>query len=118
VTTARRPSSPRGRRLPSAGSLFTPGASPARQALERRSAAAVLWLYQRPRWVVPLLACGLLLAGLTVHGLIGVVALAGVALLLGWLAALSWPRLSANGRLLRAVAVAVVIAAAVARGVH
>ncbi|SRR6266851_2023656 len=103
------------RPLPLGITLFTPRASAARQALEHRSASPLLWLHQLPRWLVPMLAAGLLVSGLAVRGLIGGIALAGIAVLLGWLAALSWPRLSGQGRLLRVTAIAVVVAAAVIR---
>jgi hypothetical protein len=51
----------------------------------------------------------LLVAGLAVRGPGGAVALVGVAAALGWLAAVSWPRLSAGGRLGRLLAVAVML---------
>ena len=108
----------RPRPLPTGDTLFTPAASPARHALERRSATALLWAHQLPVWLVPMLALGLLVAGLAVRGWAGAAALIAVAALLGWLAAVSWPRLSAQGRLLRIAAVAVVLAAAVLRGLH
>ncbi|HXP18335.1 MAG TPA: DUF6703 family protein [Streptosporangiaceae bacterium] len=105
------------RPLPEGDALFTPGASARRQAIERQSAAPLLWLHQIPVWLLPLLAVGLLVTGLAVHGWVGAVALCGVAVLLGWLAALSWPRLSAQGRLLRTAAIACVLLAAVIRAV-
>jgi Family of unknown function (DUF6703) len=106
------------RPLPKGDTLFTPSASQARQALEQRSATPLLWMHQLPAWLMPLLAVGLLVAGLAVRGWAGGVALVAVAVLLGWLAALSWPRLSAQSRLLRIVVVVVVLAAAVLRGLH
>jgi hypothetical protein len=51
----------------------------------------------------------LLIAGLAVKGPGGGAALCGVALVLGWLAALSWPQLSAGGRAGRVVAVLIVL---------
>jgi hypothetical protein len=44
--------------------------------------------------------------GLAVPGWVGAAALVLVAAFLGWLAALSWPALDQNGRLLRLAAVA------------
>jgi hypothetical protein len=90
----------------------------ARQAIEQRSAAPLLWLHQLPAWLLPLLAVGLLVAGLAIGGLGGAIALAGLAVVLGWLAALSWPRLSAPGRLLRVMSVGCVLLLAVLRGMH
>jgi hypothetical protein len=92
--------------------LYTPGASPTRQAAERRSAKPLLYLYQLPTWVPPLLLVVFLIAGLAVRGPAGAVALCVVAAVLAWLAALSWPRLSSGGRFGRIVAVAAVLAIA------
>lgn len=94
-------------------SLYTPGASDSRRALERSSARVLLYLRQLPRWLPPVVLAALLLAGLTVHGPVGAVALVLVAAFLGWLAALSWPRLSPPGRLLRVAATACLLALAV-----
>ena len=54
----------------------------------------------------------LLIAGLAVRGPGGAVALCGVAVVLGWLGSLSWPRLSAAGRLGRVLAVLAMLAVA------
>lgn len=116
-----RPGRPRQRQprpLPKGDALFTPDASPARSAIERGSATPLLWLHQLPVWPLPLLAVALLVAGLAVGGWGSAMALCGVAAVLGWLAALSWPRLSAQGRLLRVTAVAAVLAIAIARALH
>ncbi len=107
-----RPSRQRVRPLPKGDTLFTPDASAARQATERRSARPLLYLHQLPAWVAPLLMVALLIAGLAVRGPAGAAALCGVAAVLGWLAALSWPRLSSAGRLGRLLAVAVVLGVA------
>lgn len=108
----------RPRPLPKGNTLFTPGASPARQALERRSATSLLWLHQLPRWLLPVLTAGLLVVGFAVGGAGGAVALGGLAVVLGWLAAVSWPGLSAQGRLLRVVVIGAVVAIALVRGFH
>jgi hypothetical protein len=97
------------RPLPKGTSLYTPGASPGRQATERRSAKALIFLHQLPTWVLPLVTVALLIAGLAVKGPGGAVALGGLALVLGWLAAISWPRLSANSRLGRILGVVAVL---------
>jgi hypothetical protein len=107
-----RPRQTRSRPLPQGTSLFTPGASPARQATERRSARTLIYLHQLPRWMAPLLLVVFLIAGLAVRGPAGAVALCLVAAVLAWLAALSWPRLSAGGRLGRILAVAFMLALA------
>lgn len=103
------------RPLPKGNALFTPGASPARQALEHRSATSLLWLHQLPTWLAPVLAAGLLVAGLTIGSVGGAIALVGLAVVLGWLAAVSWPRLSVQGRLLRVVMIGGVLAIALVK---
>jgi hypothetical protein len=116
---ATRPGSPgqkrsrqRVRPLPKGTTLYTPDASAARQATERRSAKPLLFLYQLPPWVPPLVLVVFLVAGLAVRGPVGAIALCVVAAALGWLAALSWPRLSPAGRLSRILAVAAMLAIA------
>jgi hypothetical protein len=107
--TANRPARPqrrsRVRPLPRGTSLFTPDASAARASAERRSAQPLLFLHQLPVWVAPIAAAVLLIAGLAVRGPVGAVALVLVAGALGWLASVSWPRLSAGGRFGRLLAV-------------
>jgi hypothetical protein len=71
-----------------------------------------MFLYQLPTWVAPLVLVVLLVAGLAAKGPAGAVALCGVAVVLGWLATLSWPQLSATGRLGRVLGVALVLALA------
>jgi hypothetical protein len=78
-------------------------------AAERRSAKPLLFLHQMPAWVAPVVLAALLIAGLAMRGPAGGVALCGVAAVLGWLASVSWPRLSAGGRLGRLLAVAVML---------
>jgi hypothetical protein len=93
--------------------MYTPGASAGRRAVERRSAALLVYLHQLPRWVPPVVLAVLLIAGLTVHGVLGGIALVAVALVLVWLAVVSWPSLSPAGRVVRVAVIALVIAAAV-----
>ena len=107
-----RQSRQRPRPLPKGSSLYTPGASPYRQATERRSAQPLLFLHQLPVWIPPLVTVVFLIAGLAVRGPVGAVALCVVAAVLAWLAAVSWPRLAAGGRIGRIAAVAVVLGAA------
>jgi hypothetical protein len=98
--------------LPKGTSLYTPGASPARQTAERRSARTLLYLHQLPTWVPPLVLVVFLIVGLAARGPVGAAALCVVAAVLGWLAALSWPRLSSAGRFSRILAVAAMLAIA------
>lgn len=106
-TTRRAP-----RRLPKGNTLFTPDASPARQTIERYSARPLLFLHQLPTWVPPVVLGVLLVVGLAVQGLGGAVALCAVAALLGWLASVSWPRLSASSRAGRLLVIALLVAGA------
>lgn len=106
-TTPRAP-----RRLPKGSTLFTPNASPTRQATERYSARTLLFLHQLPTWVAPAVLAVLLVAGLAVKGPGGAVALCALAVVLGWLASVSWPRLTASGRAGRLLAIAVVVGVA------
>jgi hypothetical protein len=112
--TSNRPTRPRQRirPLPPGQSLFTPDATPARAATERRSAKPLVYLHQLPPWVIPILMAGLLVAGLALRGPAGAVALCALAGVLGWLASLSWPRLPAAGRLGRLAAVVALLALA------
>jgi hypothetical protein len=107
-----RPTRQRVRPLPKGDTLYTPAASPIRHATERRSAKTLIYLHQLPTWVAPLVLVALLVTGLAVKGPGGAVALCGVAAVLGWLGALSWPQLSAQGRVSRVLAVALVLALA------
>ena len=107
-----RPARQRVRPLPKGNSLYTPDASKARQATERRSAKPLIFLHQLPTWIAPLVLVALLVTGLAVKGPGGAVALCGVAAVLGWLATISWPGLSANGKLGRILGIAVVLALA------
>ena len=86
--------------------------------MEQRSATTLLWLHQLPAWLPPVLAVALLVAGLAMHGWASAVALFGLAAVLVWLAAISWPRLSASGRVLRIIVTGLIVAAGVIRGLH
>ena len=108
-TSAGRPGSPGGRPVP-AGRPGQPGASETRQAVERFSARPLVFLHQLPRWILLLIVLGLLISGFAVPGLIGAIALLLVAILLGWLAYLSWPSINASGRVLRVIALACMVA--------
>jgi hypothetical protein len=78
----------------------------AREAVQRRSALPLVYLRHLPTWLLPTVLAVLLVAGLALKGWPGTVALCIVAAFLGWLAFLSWPALTARGRLGRAATVA------------
>jgi hypothetical protein len=86
--------------------------SPLRRAVEQRSGVPLAWLATRPRWAPFLVVLALLLGGLFAPPLLGIVLLVALALLLGWLAYLAWPRLPLGARFAR-VAVLVLIAVAI-----
>lgn len=98
------------RPLPAGDTLATPNASPLRRTLERRSATLLVFLHRLPRWVPFVLMLGLLAAAMLLRGVLGGVFLGILALLLSWLAFLSWPNLSAGHRGFRVVSVLVVLA--------
>jgi hypothetical protein len=113
-TSSGRPGSPNGHPgspndRPTPAGPVTPGASGTRQAVERFSARPLVFLAQLPRWVPMLVALGLLITGFIVPGLIGAAALLLVAIFLGWLGYMSWPRINASGRVLRVVAMACMV---------
>ena len=103
----------RARPLPRGDSFYTPDASDSRRRIERSSARALVLLHQQPVWLPPVVVAMLLLVGLAVPGWLGALALILVAVFLGWLAALSWPRVDRGGRLLRVAAVAGVLVVAI-----
>jgi hypothetical protein len=77
--------------------------------VERLSARPLVFLTQLPRWVLLLIVLGLLISGFAVPGLLGAAALLLVAILLGWLAYLSWPSINTLGRVLRVLALACMV---------
>jgi hypothetical protein len=110
-TASGRPGTQGGRAVPA--DFGTPGASETRQAVERFSARAIVFLQQLPRWILLLAVLALMITGFFVHGVIGAVALLLVAIFLGWLAYLSWPRVNLSGRALRVIAVTCMVVLAV-----
>ena len=107
-TSAGRPGGPGGRPA-LADRPSTPGATERRRAVERFSARPLVFLHQMPRWALLLVVLGLLVSGFAVPGLIGAVLLLLVAILLGWLAYLSWPSINTSGRAGRVVALACMV---------
>ena len=83
--------------------------------METRSATVVVWLRSLPRALPGLIVVGLLVAALLAPPVVSALALLVVALLLAWLTFLSWPAVPAQGRAVRLVVLAIVVAYAVAR---
>jgi uncharacterized protein DUF6703 len=103
---------PRRRPVPKGQARYQPSASPTRRSVEQASATPLVFLHQLPVWLPPLVTVALLITGLAVRGPVGAAALCLLAVLLGWLAIVSWPGLSSRGRLGRALAIACVLAVA------
>ena len=85
---------------------MTPGASGIRQTVERISARPLFFLVHLPKWVPMVVALGLLITGFIVRGPGGAAALLLVAVFLGWLAYMSWPRINTSGRVIRVLGMA------------
>jgi hypothetical protein len=88
-----------------------------RAAIERRSAAPVVFLHRLPRWVLLVAVFVLLVIGMAGTGWVAAAGLLVLAAALGWFAYLNWPALDGSGRLLRIVALAVLTAFALGRGI-
>jgi hypothetical protein len=80
-----------------------------------RSQLLLARLHALPRLTVPAIVLVLTVAGLLAPPPIGVPCLVVLAVFLGWLASLAWPRLDSTGRLLRALVVGLLVGAAIAR---
>jgi len=77
--------------------------------VERVSARPLFFLVHLPKWVPMVVALGLLITGFIVPGLLGAAALVLVAIFLGWLAYMSWPRINIAGRVARVIAMACMV---------
>lgn len=91
------------------------GSTGLRAAVERRSAAPVVFLHRLPRWTLLAAVFALLVLGMAGTGWAAAAGLFVLALFLAWFAYLNWPALDASGRLLRVVAVTVLAGFGVAR---
>jgi hypothetical protein len=94
--------------------MSTPS-SPLRQRITKISYPYVAKLHAAPKLTLPGITLVLALAGAFAPVTIGVVALVLLALLLGWLAFLSWPAVTTGPRFLRVFAVVLVLLFAVSR---
>jgi hypothetical protein len=89
-----------------------------RQSIERLSLRPAAYLRHLPRWLPPVVLAALFVGGLAVRGWAGAVMLLVVIAFLAWLAVLSWPRLQPQTRLLRVVALGVLLALAIWQGLR
>ena len=80
-----------------------------RESFERVSLPLLTRLSALPRFVPFLLVLGLIVAGIFVSGW-GWVLIAAAALILLWILALAWPRLTMPERLMRVAVVAMLVA--------
>lgn len=92
---------PARRPLPPGEQFLTPGATGLRRAVEARSATALVFLFQLPRWLVPVAMVAAMLVGVVVPDWRGALAILPVLAFVCWLAYLSWPSLRLGGRVLR-----------------
>lgn len=108
-----RASRPGGARRPAAPPPSAP--TDARGALEHASLPILTFLTRLPRWLVGLVPGVLLLGGLLAPSPWGPMLLGLVTLFVGWLLALSWPKLAGRSRALRTVLVLGLVAFTVGR---
>ncbi len=92
---------PAKRPLPPGEQFFTPGATGLRRAVELKSGTPLVFLFQLPRWLVPVVMVVLMLVGVVVPDWRGALAVLPVLAFVLWLAYLSWPTLRIGGRVLR-----------------
>ena len=85
---------------------------PFRRRVERRSAGLLARLGRLPTWLPLVLVVALTAGGLLLPGPAGAFLLAVLALLVAWLAYLSWPALPPNARMLRLAVLGLVVLAA------
>ena len=94
--------------------FLTPGASPLRASVERRSATIVVWLATLPRLVPISAAAALFLIAILAGGVVGGLVLLVIAAIMGWISFLSWPSVPPVLRVVRMLILIGVIAVAVA----
>jgi hypothetical protein len=89
--------------------------SPLRQRITKISYPYVAKLHSMPKLTLPGITLALALLGVFAPVVVGVPALILLALLLGWLAFLSWPAVTTGARLLRIFSILVILLFAVSR---
>lgn len=88
-----------------------------RAAVERWSAAPVVFLHRAPRWGLLAAVFALLVIGMAGTGWVAAAGPLVLAAVLAWFAYLNWPALDGSGRVLRVVALAVLVGFALGRGI-
>jgi hypothetical protein len=89
--------------------------SPLRQRITKFSYPYVAKLHAAPKLTLPGITLVLALVGVFAPVTVGVVALVLLALLLGWLAFLSWPAVTTGPRFLRIFSIVLILLFAVSR---
>jgi hypothetical protein len=89
--------------------------SPARAAVEKRSAALLVLLSHQHRAVVPLVSVALLIGGLALPAAAGVPCLLLLAAFVAWLTYLSWPAVVGQARAVRVGTLLLILVAAASR---
>lgn len=89
--------------------------SPLRAQVVRISRPVLERLHALPQPVVPLITIVLIAVGVLAPLPVGLVALALVLLLVGWIAYLSWPVATIGGRIWRVLIVVLIVALGVVR---
>lgn len=111
----RGPRGPQGE--PSRPATAKPSGAPAEMtAFQRASLPLLMFLTRMPRWLTVVVLASLLVLGVIQTGSLawlGALILLCVALFFAWLLALSWPRVSPAGRLLRGLVVLALVMAAI-----
>lgn len=77
----------------------------------------MVFLHRLPRWVLLVAVFVLLVIGMAGTGWVAAAGLLVLAAALGWFAYLNWPALEGSGRILRMVALAVLVGFALGRGI-
>lgn len=95
------------------GPASRPPATGARREVERRSAVLLVWLSQRPRWLVPLATAALLAGVVFLPSGPALGCLVVVVALVGWLSYLSWPAVAGPQRLVRVATLLLLLAVGV-----
>jgi multisubunit Na+/H+ antiporter MnhB subunit len=86
-----------------------------RSVIEKRSAVLIVYLRGQPRWLIAVLVAAVLLGGLFTGGAVSATLLIAMALVVSWLAYLSWPQTEPPARIARCVVVLALLALAVLR---
>nr|WP_062340077.1 DUF6703 family protein [Herbidospora sakaeratensis] len=100
------------RPLPPGEQFFTPGATGLRKTVETRSAPLLVFLYQMPKWLLPVVLVAFFIGGFALPDWRGGLCMLPVIAFTGWLAYLSWPSLRVGARVLRLALLAFLLAVA------